>query len=256
MKPCKRSKNRFLTNKMDDMFQRQLNAFDFQLSKETLCKINVYLNALIETNKKFNLVSNDDYQTILLDHVADSSSFMLVNLTEYGVNQPFSIVDIGSGAGFPGIIIAILYPESRVTLIESIAKKANFLTETARLIQLKNLTVLPCRAEEAGKNILHREKYDIATARALSNSATLLEYAFPLLKPEGIFISYKTENTVNEIKELSNVLKILGGEFNKALNYDLLHKKIKRTLLIFKKVDKTPLKYPRNVGMPAKKPLK
>ncbi|MGD9581213.1 MAG: 16S rRNA (guanine(527)-N(7))-methyltransferase RsmG [Vampirovibrionia bacterium] len=241
---------------MNENFFSQLNNINLNLDENKLKLLKKYCDMVIEGNKKFNLVSNADFNTIMLEHIADSLSFSMVKINEYKIANNFKMMDIGAGGGFPGVPIGILNPDANITLTESINKKCLFLKEIADEFKDINFNVINERLEIVGNNSEHREKYDIVTARALSNINTLLEYALPLVKIGGIFVAYKTENTIDELKETSKALKILGGKVDNIIKYDFIDKDLKRALIIIKKVNKTNNKYPRQVGIPLKKPLK
>lgn len=241
---------------MTNKFLKQLNNINLTLNEAQLNNLKQYCDLLIEANKKCNLVSNADFDTIMLEHIADSLSFNLVNLSNYNILDQFKMIDIGSGGGFPGIPIAILHPEGKITLTESIKKKCLFLEEVSKKMEYININVLSERIETLGHDENHREQYDIVTARAVANINTLIEYALPLLKVGGIFVSYKTESSLDDLKKINNALNILGGNVEEIINYDFIDKELKRTLIIIKKVKKTGPKYPREVGIPSKKPLK
>lgn len=241
---------------MTTKFFQQLKNINLSLNETEQDNLNLYCNLLIEANKKCNLISNADFNTIMIEHISDSLSFSLVNLDQYNISKDFKMIDIGSGGGFPGVPIAILNPKATITLDESIKKKCLFLEEISEKIQHININVKADRIEILGHDIDHRESYDIVTARALANINTLIEYALPLLKIGGIFVSYKTESALADLKSINNALKLLGGEVSEIIEYDFIDKELKRNLIIIKKVKKTASKYPRQVGIPSKKPLK
>lgn len=241
---------------MNEIFQQQLKQFNLKLTDNNIDKLKSFCDLLIATNKKINLISKADIDNVLINHVADSLSFSLINLNEFSIGSEFTLIDIGSGGGFPAIPISILYPESKITMAESVNKKANFLKEVAASFPENNLSILPKRIEEIGQQIEHRGSYEIVTARALAQISVLLEYALPLLKLNGIFVSYSTEKNIEELSSLGYVLNILGGKLEKIINYNLIGKNLTRKLVIFKKVSTTPKEYPREIGIPSKKPIK
>ena len=241
---------------MNSNFLDQLKDFKLNLTDNQVNQLEEYVKLIIDTNKKFNITAKSDFDTLLIEHVADSLAFNLVDLDKYSFVDNFKLIDLGSGGGLPGIPLSVLYPLAEKVFVESINKKARFLKEATDHLGLKNIQVIPNRIELAGKTPEHREYYDIVTARALAATNTLLEYAMPLLKIGGIFVAYKTEKSKDELNYTNKILKQLGGKLDQIINYTLADKELKRTLIIFKKVSTTPLKYPRNVGVPAKKPLK
>lgn len=237
---------------MIDKFQKQLEKYNLKLHEKQLTEISKYIELLLEANEKISLVSNATKENLYLDHMLDSLSFSLLNLK---IDTPFSLIDLGSGAGFPGIPVSILYPESSITLVESVTKKAQFLESVKNKLENNKLNVLNDRIELIAHNNQYRESFDFVTARALSNLNTLLEYALPFLKIGGLFVAYKTQKDLKSLKSLNKVLPLLGGKFEETIKYDLTGKDISRNLIVFKKVSAIPAKYPRKVGIPAKKPL-
>lgn len=203
-----------------------------------------YQEMLIETNKKFNLTSIDDPKEIKIKHFEDS-----LTIKNY-INKGMKVLDIGSGAGFPGIPLRI-EKDFNLTLIDSVNKKVNFMNEVIEELGLDNTRAIHVRAEDFAKD--HREEFDLVISRAVANLSTLLEYGLPFLKVGGIFIAMKGPKAEEEIEEAQNALKILGGEFINIDTIDL-HGNTRKNILI-KKVRSTKKKYPRGKNQAKKNPL-
>ncbi|MDU2829167.1 MAG: 16S rRNA (guanine(527)-N(7))-methyltransferase RsmG [Anaerococcus sp.] len=203
-----------------------------------------YQEMLIETNKKFNLTSIDDPKEIKIKHFEDS-----LTIKNY-INKEMKVLDIGSGAGFPGIPLRI-EKDFDLTLIDSVNKKVNFMNEVIEELGLDNTRAIHVRAEDFAKD--HREEFDLVISRAVANLSTLLEYGLPFLKVGGIFIAMKGPKAEEEIEEAQNALKILGGELINIDTIDL-HVNTRKNILI-KKVRSTKKKYPRGKNQAKKNPL-
>ena len=224
-----------------DDFVKECNKLGIIINDVILSKFDKYKDLLIEWNNKFNLTTIIEENDIFLKHFYDS--LYILSVTDFD-NK--SVCDFGTGAGFPGMIIAILNSSSKVTLIESNNKKVSFLEEVKRELNLDNVTVICDRAELYGKN--NREKFDIVTCRAVSNLNIILELSVALLKVNGLFIPMKS-NVEEELKESKNKEKLLGYELVEKKDYELPIENAKRTILIYKKTKTTDLKYPRNYSV-------
>ena len=211
------------------------------LNDKQIEQFSLYKDLLIEWNKKFNLTTIIKEEDIYLKHFYDS-----ILLSKYYDLNNKSICDIGTGAGFPGMVISILYPNSKITLIESSQKKVMFLNEVKKQLELNNVEIINTRAEDYGKN--NREIYDIVTCRAVSALKIILELSISLLKINGIFIPMKS-NVDEELNEAKNKISLLGYEQIKKYDYVLPIENAKRTIIVFKKNKKTDLKYPRNYNI-------
>ena len=209
-----------------------------------------YMNLLIEWNEKINLTAITDPEEIILKHFIDSITI----LKELPDNA--SIVDVGTGAGFPGIPLSIVNPSLKITLVDSLNKRLIFLQEVINKLQLTNVDVIHARAEEFGQNKKYREKFDVSTSRAVANLSTLSEYLLPLVKVGGKVVSMKASEAQEEIDEAKNAIQILGGDIEKIDEFNLPQTDIGRTIIIIRKNRQTPNKYPRKAGTPSKEPLK
>lgn len=209
-----------------------------------------YMNLLIEWNEKMNLTAITAPKDIILKHFVDSIT--ILNEIEDGSK----IIDVGTGAGFPGIPLSIMNPTLKITLVDSLNKRLIFLQEVVNKLNLKNVEIIHARAEEIGQNKKYREKFDISTSRAVANLSTLSEYLIPLVKIGGKTISMKAGDAQEEINEAKKAIKILGGEIEKIDEFNLPESDIGRTVVIIDKTETTPNKYPRKAGTPSKEPIK
>ncbi len=211
--------------------------------------VNRYLNLLTAENKKHNLVSRRNFDEENLKHVEDSQ--IILQFEDLNNKR---IVDIGSGAGFPALVLAIRSPESHFTLVESDLKKKNFLSKVVEELDLPNVEVVRERAELLGHHNFYRNKFNICTSRAVAQINVMLEYGLPLLVLGGEMWLWKGRNYPQEIEDAQNALNLLGGKLDSIHQYTLMGEK-DRAIIIIKKVGHTPQKYPRRVGIPSKRPL-
>ena len=219
---------------------------EFGLNKEQINKFDTFLNLLLEWNEKFNLTAITDEDEIEEKHFIDS-----IELVKYFDTKNKSLLDVGSGAGFPGIPLAIVDPSLKVTLLESNGKRVSFLREAIRVLRLKNVDIIQGRAEELGT----REKYDFVTARAVKELNILLELCFYLVKVGGSFVAYKSSGVDEEILNAKHAFKCLQIEDYKKFDYFLPKSKNSRVFLWILKKNKTQKKYPRVYGEIIKQPL-
>jgi len=208
-----------------------------------------YFHLLEEKNKVMNLTAVSDFEGVVKTHFADSLSIVrAVDLTKVK-----NVMDVGSGAGFPGIPIAIAFPKIHVTMLDSLNKRVNFINEVIGELHLENAEAVHARAEEGARQKEFRGRYDLVVSRAVSNLSTLAEYCIPYVNQNGIFVSYKSDQAADEIKAAEKAIRILGGTLEKAETFRL--NDTGRTLAVIRKVRKTPDLYPRKAGMPGKNPL-
>lgn len=226
--------------------------FNLTLSEAQLETFVRYQHELVTWNEKFNLTRIVEPQEVAIKHFLDSLSIALV-LPE--LNTPRSVIDVGSGAGFPGIPLKIARPELSMTLLESTGKKATFLRHVIETLGLTKIAVVTARAEEAGRQAAHREHYDLAVARAVSRLAVLAEYTLPLVKVGGWVIAQKGQHPAEEIESGERAVRILGGKIVEVRPVDVPGLEAERHLIIIKKSKPTPKLYPRQPGWPAKDPL-
>ena len=229
--------------------EEKSSKIDINLDNEICNKLYNYMNLLLEWNEKINLTAITDEKEIILKHFIDSFT-----INKF-INSGDKMLDIGTGAGFPGLPIKIIRPEVDVFLMDSLNKRINFLNEVIESLQLKNIEAFHSRAEEMAKNNKFREKFDVVTSRAVAKLNIILEYMLPYTKINGKCLCMKGPNIEEEIKEAEKALKILGGEIEKIEKIILPDSNIERKIIIIRKKSATPLKYPRKAGMPTKEPL-
>lgn len=228
-----------------------LSSWNHDISQEQIEKLDKFYEMLIEKNKVMNLTAITDFDDVLKKHFVDSLSicFCLPELV-------LSVCDLGTGAGFPGIPLAIYYPDIHFTLIDSLNKRINFLSEVVDELGLTNVSLVHSRAEEAGRNKLYRENFDLVVSRAVANISVLSEYCLPLVSVGGNFISYKSGSVDEEILESGKAIEKLGGKISSIEKFLLPKTDITRSFIIISKDKSTPKAYPRKAGTPGKDPLK
>ena len=209
-----------------------------------------YMKLLIKWNERMNLTAITDPDEIILKHFIDSITILKE------IKDDSKLVDVGTGAGFPGIPLSIMNPTLKITLVDSLNKRLIFLQEVVKELKLKNVEIIHARAEELGQNKEYRESFDVATSRAVANLSTLSEYLIPLVKINGKVISMKASGAQNEINEARKAIKVLGGSIEKIEEFNLPQTDIGRTIIVIKKKEETNRKYPRKAGIPSKDPIK
>ena len=222
---------------------------EIKFTEEQLNKFYKYMNMLIEWNEKINLTAIIEPKEIILKHFIDSLAIL-----KYTENSK-KFLDIGTGAGFPGIPIKIVRKDLEITLLDSLNKRINFLNEVIKELNLEKITAIHSRIEDYGRNKEYREKYDIVTARAVANLSTLSEYMLPMTKINGQSICMKGPDIEEEIEKGKKAVKILGGEIKKVEKLELPESKDKRTIIQIIKTKNTPNRYPRKAGKPSKEPI-
>lgn len=211
-----------------------------------------YYELLIEKNKVMNLTAITDLDEVMIKHFLDS--VLISNIID--LSKCKHLIDIGTGAGFPGIPLKILFPHLKVTLVDSLNKRLNFLSEVINEIGLENVVTVHGRAEDLGHNSSFREKYDLCVSRAVANLSTLSEYCIPFICQNGIFVSYKASDCNEEILSSKNAIQLLGGEIIQKKRIELPMSDMERNIIVIKKKGNTSKKYPRKAGIPSKEPLK
>lgn len=220
------------------------------LSVEQMDKFNRYMDLLIEWNQKINLTAITEPEEIILKHFIDS-----LTILKY-LKRNEKIVDMGTGAGFPGIPLSIVCNENKITLVDSLNKRLVFLQEVIKQLDLKNVETIHARAEDFGQNKTYREQFDIATSRAVANLATLSEYLLPLVKIGGKCICMKASDIEQEVQDAKKAIDVLGGTIHQIEKFTLPQSDIGRAIIMINKTKITPGKYPRKAGMPSKEPIK
>lgn len=234
-----------------DIMDNKTKKMSIQLNKEQSIQFQKYYELLIEWNKVMNLTAITEYEEVVDKHFIDSLSIekaVDLNIIE-------KVIDVGTGAGFPGIPLKIVYPHLKITLLDSLNKRINFLNEVISKLKLENIEAIHGRAEDIAKDKKYREQYDISVSRAVANLSTLSEYSLPFVKVGGLFISYKAEKADEEIKNAEKAVSVLGGKIEKIIKFQLPETDIGRTLVKINKIKITAKKYPRKAGLPSKEPL-
>lgn len=236
---------------MEKLVQDALALFNVHISGRQVISLITYEKELLEWNQKFNLTAIRDVESIRTKHFLDSFSCVLA----WKAAPPTRLIDVGTGAGFPGVPLKILYPNLKLTLVESVGKKAMFCQHIVRVLGLEHVDVVQARAEDLGQNANHREKYDWAVARAVANLNVLSEYLIPLVKVGGTMLAQKGESGPAEAQSAEQTMKLLGGKLKQLIPVNLPGVADDRYLILVDKVAATPPKYPRKPGIAAKQPL-
>lgn len=230
-------------------FIGKLKEFNIEINEEQIKSFEKYINLLLEWNEKINLTAITQPEEVKLKHFVDS-----LTVLKY-INDDDKVIDIGTGAGFPGIPLKIMNENTKITLLDSLNKRINFLNIVIETLNLRNIQAIHGRAEEIARNKLYREKYDVAVSRAVANLSTLSEYMLPFVKVGGKCICMKGANVNEEIEKAKNAIKELGGEIERVDNFYLSDNDNERNIIIIRKVKETSSKYPRKAGTPSKEPL-
>ena len=239
---------------MDNLeFNKQLinyaNTLNIEVSEEQANKFYEYMKLLLDWNNKINLTAITDEKEIIIKHFIDS-----ISINKYIKGQK-NVMDIGTGAGFPGIPLKMINPDLNFTLVDSLNKRILFLEEVCCRMQLKQVECLHARAEELAKNGKYREQYDIVVSRAVARLATLLEYMLPFIRLGGKGICMKGSHSQEEVDEAQGALEVLGGEIEKVENIILPDSDMERNIIVIRKIRETPKQYPRKAGMASKQPI-
>ena len=235
-------------------FKHGLEELNITLTDEQVEQFLQYYEMLVEKNKVMNLTGITEYEEVIQKHFLDSLS--LIRVIPDIASQKLTVIDLGTGAGFPGIPLKIAFPELEITLMDSLNKRILFLQEVIDALGLKKVSAVHGRAEEMASNATHRQQYDLCVSRAVSNLAVLTEYCLPFVKKGGLFVSYKSADSDAEIQEGKKAISILGGKLTSVDKFQLPDSDLRRALVCIKKGKDTPKKYPRKAGTPAKLPLK
>ena len=234
-------------------FEADLKEFNIILNEKQLGQFIRYYELLVEWNSFMNLTSIVQFEDVLKKHFLDSVSIVKAIPDLY--NSSIKLIDIGTGAGFPGIPIKIVFSNLKITLLDSLNKRVKFLNKVINDLKLENINAIHGRAEDYARLDEYRESFDLCVSRAVSNLSTLSEYCLPFVKRSGYFVSYKSDKIIEEYDSAKKAINILGGSYEQQVEFKLPNSDIYRNLLIIKKENNTPKKYPRKAGLPVKKPI-
>lgn len=226
-------------------------ALGIELTENQIEQFITYYEMLVEWNEFMNLTAITEYDEVMKKHFIDSISL----IKAYDVSKESTVIDVGTGAGFPGLALKIAYPNLKVTLLDSLNKRIQFLNAVIEKLGLEGVETVHGRAEDFAKPDKLREKYDLCVSRAVANLSTLSEYCLPFVKVGGKFISYKSEKIAEEMVAAKNAIGLLGGKVENQVEFTLPDSDIYRNLFVIKKVKETPKKFPRKAGLPSREPL-
>jgi 16S rRNA (guanine527-N7)-methyltransferase len=235
---------------LHDLLLTTTSAWSLHLSQAQLAQFERYADELLRWNAHTNLTTITDRREIGIRHFLDSLALAQV----WGATPPASLIDIGTGAGFPGVPLKLLWPDLRLVLVESIGKKTEFLQHLVAVLDVRDVEVCTARAEELGRDPRYREQFAAVTARAVATLNVLAEYCIPLCQVGGVFVAPKSAAGEQEAQAAQRAIDLLGGQLGSSLPVQLPEIE-GRSLLVVRKVQPTPEQYPRRVGIPAKRPL-
>ncbi len=248
-----------MTESFEKQLLRETAALPFALNREQTEQLFRYYELLVEKNKVMNLTAITEESEVVTKHFTDSLSIIKACTAEkqsiFAETEGKKLIDIGTGAGFPGLVLKIAFPDLRVTLSDSLMKRLHFLDEVIVELGLKNITTLHGRAEDLGRDKKWRGQFDFAVSRAVANMAVLSEYDLPFVKKGGYFLAMKAGNVEEELKGAEKAIGILGGKTEGIAHFHLPETDIERSIVVVRKCLETPGKYPRKAGTPAKAPL-
>lgn len=233
-------------------FKAGCEVLNIELTEEQYQQFITYYEMLIEKNKVMNLTAITEYDEVIEKHFLDSLSL----IKAVDLEKELSILDLGTGAGFPGIPLKIAFPDLNVLLMDSLNKRINFLQEVIQTLGLEKITAVHGRAEEMARKKEYRENFDLCVSRAVANLASLSEYCIPFVKQGGFFISYKSGEIEEELQQAEKAVKVLGGKVKEVIKFELPNTEMSRSFVQVEKIKSTPKVYPRKAGTPGKEPIK
>lgn len=235
-----------------EIFIKKLSQIDISINNRQIEQFIMYYDMMTETNRVMNLTSITEPQEVIDKHFVDSLAINKI----YELNKNLTVIDIGTGAGFPGIPLKIVFPQIQIVLLDSLNKRIKFLNDVVEKLDLKNVTCIHGRSEDIARKSEYREKFDLCVSRAVANLSTLSELCIPFIKTGGKFISYKAGNSCKEIEEAKSAVDKLGGKIKSTTEFFLPGTDFERIFVEIDKVRNTSDKYPRRAGIPSKEPLK
>ncbi|WP_143322385.1 16S rRNA (guanine(527)-N(7))-methyltransferase RsmG [Clostridium sp. HBUAS56010] len=243
-----------MIDKFKEQFIKELSLLSLHLEEDQLNQFYKYYELLTEWNKVMNLTAITELEEVVTKHFVDSLSLIRA-VGDLG-QQPYRIIDVGTGAGFPGIPLKIVFPELDITLMDSLNKRIKFLNEVIGQLNLDKIEAIHDRAEDMGRNPIYREQYDLCVSRAVANLSTLSEYCMPFVKVGGAFIPYKSGKIEEELVAGKHAVFLLGGKVERVETFLLPGTEAERSLVIIRKNTEISKRYPRKAGLPSKEPLK
>lgn len=242
-----------------DNFNKRLGDINVSLDSEQLNQFDKFYKYLVEQNEVMNLTAITEYDDVLLKHYIDCLSVNVVpefkSIVNKSVSEKVSVIDVGCGAGFPGMPLKIAFPSLDITLLDSLNKRIKFLNESIEMLNLDSISTIHGRAEDFANNASYREQFDLCVSRAVANLSTLSEYCLPYIKVGGLFIALKSGEIEEELVNAKKAISILGGSIIKVYPFTLPDSDIERSFVVIKKEKVCPKKYPRKAGTPSKDPL-
>lgn len=230
-------------------FRNSMNSIGIELTNSQLNAFETYYDMLIDRNKVMNLTAITEFDEVMDKHFLDS----VYLFRSIKLEADYKLIDIGTGAGFPGIPLKIVFPELKITLLDSLNKRVGFLNDVIDELNLNDIEAIHGRAEDIARDKTYRASYDIAVSRAVANLSTLSEYCLPFVKIGGKFVSYKSGDCADEVDNAKSAIHLLGGKINKIDEFSYSNNS--RSFIVIDKVMNTSNKYPRKAGLPSKKPL-
>lgn len=237
---------------MNQLLEIKLKELNIQINEIQKKQFNTFYSMLVEWNKVMNLTGITEYEEVIEKHFVDSLS--IVNI--FDLSEINTVIDVGTGAGFPGIPLKIAFPHLKITLLDSLNKRINFLDSVIDELKLDGIYTIHGRAEDFAKKDDYRERYDLCVSRAVANLSTLSEYCLPYIRVGGMFIPYKSGDVDDEVLESKKAISILGGKLDNVVKFQLPGTDINRSFIKIEKIKNTGKKYPRKAGLPSKEPLK
>lgn len=234
-------------------FEKDILSFGIKTETFQIDQFLKYYDVLIEWNSFMNLTAITDFESVLKKHFIDSLSIIkaIPDIDQIS----YSVIDVGTGAGFPGIPLKIVFPNLKIILLDSLQKRVQFLNEVISTLNLCDIKAVHGRAEDFAKPGKMRESFDLCVSRAVANLSTLSEYCLPFVKENGLFVSYKSEKITEEFEKAKSAIKLLGGKYENQVEFFLPGSDIYRNLFLIRKEKSTPVKYPRKAGVPSKDPI-